>query len=119
MKIGRPLLVVTLAAAIAGCEPQAECPFPASDCPTGCAPIDVMQVDDVRGCRFKTRLGCTSSSWQFTISVCYRNVDDGRIVATTGYALSGRPEWRLCDAADAERRKAAQAICESPKDGGA
>lgn len=116
MKIARTVLVVTLVAAVAGCEPsQADCPFPASDCPTSCMAIDGSLLDEARGCRFETLLGCMAPGAQTTIAVCFRNVDDGRLVITTGSeGLTGRPGWRRCDPAEGQRISRAP-ICEPAK----
>ncbi len=117
VKIARTVLVVTLVAAVAGCEPsQADCPFPASDCPTSCMRVDAMQVDEARGCRFETLLGCMPPGEQTTDAACFRNVDDGRIVTASGSAMTGRPGWRRCGAAEFDRVKAAAPVCAPPGD---
>lgn len=114
---GRSILFGTVVL-LAGCESsQADsCPFPASDCPTACMAIDGMQVDAVRRCRFKTRLGCEAPGAQ--TEGCFFNVDDGRIVAV-GSAMQALPGWRRCDAAEGDRLRAAAPVCAPPNDGGA
>jgi hypothetical protein len=81
--------------------------------------VNARQLDELRGCRFDTRLGCAEPGAQTTDNVCFRNVDDGRIVTASGSALTGRPGWRRCDDAEFARLRAAASTCAPPSDDGA
>lgn len=60
-------------------------------------PIDAQLLDGTKGCRFPLVLGCEPAGEQTTDFVCFRNVEDGRTVGTSGSSMANRAGWRRCD----------------------
>ncbi|MBX3188760.1 MAG: hypothetical protein KF819_17210 [Labilithrix sp.] len=71
-------------------------------CPREClVALSAMQYDEVHACARMVVLGCFAQLGGGSDAPCFKSLDDGRLVLTTGAVLYGRPGWVTCS--DEER----------------
>jgi hypothetical protein len=92
-------------------EAPGSCPFPASECPAGCEPIQGFELAPGADCKAPLVVGCTADEVLSSMPACVKHVEDGSLYFVAAYSVPERADWPPCTEAEIARLNEAL-VCE-------